>query len=98
MTARIPVRTTGHPPLWQRIAQKATQLCLLGMSYKEIGKALHVSPSLARKTDWSMCNSRHRKFYTNWTFTSLPRAWASLTIVRSERLPLRGLSIREIVC
>src|SRR3989338_1907883 len=31
-------------------------------------------------------------------FTSLPRARASLTSVRSERLPLRGLSSRETVC
>ena len=36
--------------------------------------------------------------YTNWTFTALPRAWASLTSVRSDRLPFRGLSSREIVC
>ncbi len=36
--------------LYQKIAQKATQLRLLGMSYKETGQAaLSVSPSLARK-------------------------------------------------
>ena len=49
--ARIPIRPTGHPPLWQKIAQKTTQLRLLGMSYNEIGRALNVSPSLARKAD-----------------------------------------------
>jgi len=49
ITANIPIRPGLHVPLYQKIAQKATQLRLLGMSYNEIGQALSVSPSLARK-------------------------------------------------
>lgn len=51
ITARIPIRPGLQVPLYQKIAQKATPLRLLGMSYKEIGQALSVSPSLARKAD-----------------------------------------------
>ena len=51
ITARIPIKPAQQVPLYQRIASKVTQLRLLGMSYKEIGQALHVSPSLARKAD-----------------------------------------------
>jgi hypothetical protein len=49
ITARIPIKPTQQVPLYQRIARKVSQLRLLGMSYKQIGQALHVSPSLARK-------------------------------------------------
>src|SRR3989338_4370039 len=48
--ARIPIKPTQQLPLYQRITTKVTQLRLLGMSYKEIGQALNVSPSLARKS------------------------------------------------
>ena len=49
MTARIPIKPTQQVPLYQRISRKVSQLHLLGMSYKQIGQALNVSPSLARK-------------------------------------------------
>ena len=49
ITARIPIKSIQQVPLYQRIAPKVTQLRLLGMSYKQIGQALNVSPSLASK-------------------------------------------------
>jgi len=51
IAARISIKPTQQAPLYQRIAPKVTQLRLLGMSYNQIGQALHVSPSLARKAD-----------------------------------------------
>ena len=47
ISARIPIRLVQHLQLYQKIAQKATLLRLLGMSYHEIDQAsLSVSPSL----------------------------------------------------
>ena len=49
ITAKIPIKSIQQVPLYQRIAGKVSQLHVLGMSYKQIGQALNVSPSLARK-------------------------------------------------
>jgi hypothetical protein len=49
ITARIPIKSIQQTPLYQRIARKVSQLHSLGMSYKQIGQALSISPCLARK-------------------------------------------------
>jgi hypothetical protein len=55
ITARIPIKSIQQALLYQRIAQRVLQLHALGMSYKQIGQALHVSPSLARKAHMFGC-------------------------------------------
>jgi len=42
----LPVRQV---PLYQKVAQKATQLRLLGMTYRQIAKSLHVSKKAVLK-------------------------------------------------
>ncbi|MBI4341721.1 MAG: hypothetical protein HY598_05510 [Candidatus Omnitrophica bacterium] len=51
ITARIPIKPAQQIPLYQSIARRGAQPRHLGMSYKETGEALNVSPSLARKAD-----------------------------------------------
>ena len=38
-----------HPYLYQKLSQKATELHLLGMSYKKIGKILGIDPKTVKK-------------------------------------------------
>ena len=60
-TRSLPIRTTAeirahikvlpakHPYLYQKLAQKANELRLLGMSYTKIGKLLGIDPKTAIK-------------------------------------------------
>jgi hypothetical protein len=43
ITASIKILPVVQVPLYQKIAQKATKLHLLGMGYKDIAKSLNVS-------------------------------------------------------
>ena len=47
--AHIKVLPTKHPYLYQKLAQKATELHLLDMSFISIGKILNVDPKTAKK-------------------------------------------------
>ena len=47
--AHIKILPVKHPHLYQKLAQKATELHLLGMSYKKIGKILNIDPKTVKK-------------------------------------------------
>jgi hypothetical protein len=47
ITAHIKILPVLQPHLYQKIAQKATELRLLGMTYEEIAKALNVNKKTA---------------------------------------------------
>ena len=50
ITAHIKILPAQQPHLYQKIAQKANQLRLLGMPYQQIAKSLHVSKKTVLKT------------------------------------------------
>jgi hypothetical protein len=47
--AHIKILPVKHPHLYQKLAQKAMELHLLGMSYKKIGKILGIDPKTVKK-------------------------------------------------
>ena len=49
ITAQIEILPVFKIPFYQELAQKATQLRLLGMSYEQIGEKLNVSKKTALK-------------------------------------------------
>ncbi len=49
ITARIKIPPVHQSYLYQKLSQKATQLCLLGMSYQQIGKGLNINRRTATK-------------------------------------------------
>jgi len=49
LTFRVKILPVKHPHLYQKLAQKATELHLLGMSYKKIGKILGIDPKTVKK-------------------------------------------------
>ena len=49
IVANIKVLPVKHPHLYQKLAQKATELHLLGMSYTKISKILGIDPKTAKK-------------------------------------------------
>ena len=49
ITAHIKILPAQNIPLYQKIAQKATQLRLLGMTYPQIAKSLKVSKKTVLK-------------------------------------------------
>ena len=56
--ANIKILPAKHPHLYQKSAQKATELHLLGMSYKKIGKILGIDPKTAIKAVMSLRGCR----------------------------------------
>ena len=48
ISAHIKIQPVQHPHLYQKLAQKATELHLLGMSYSKIGKILGIDPKTAQ--------------------------------------------------
>lgn len=61
ITAHIKVLPAKHLYLYQKLAQKATELHLLGMPYKKIGKILGIDPKTAKKAILSSNLSFPRK-------------------------------------
>ncbi len=59
--AHIKILLVKHPHLYQKLAQKTTELHLLGMSYKKIGKILGIDPKTAIKAVMSSHRIRLRK-------------------------------------
>jgi len=57
ISAHIRILPAKHPYLYQKLAQKATELHLLGMSFNQIAKALHIDPKTAKKA----CRESKRK-------------------------------------
>jgi len=49
ITAHIKILPAQHLPLYQKLAQKATKLRLLGMSYPQIAKSLNINEKTAKK-------------------------------------------------
>jgi len=49
IAVHIQILPTQHIPLYQKLAQKATELHLLGMSYKQIAKSLNVAKTTVIK-------------------------------------------------
>lgn len=49
ISAHIKILSANYLPLYQRLAQKATELRLLGMLHKDIAKRLHVSRTCIRQ-------------------------------------------------
>jgi DNA-binding CsgD family transcriptional regulator len=47
--ANIKILPVKHPHLYQKLAQKAMELHLLGMSYSKIGKILGIDPKTVKK-------------------------------------------------
>ncbi|PJC45796.1 MAG: hypothetical protein CO036_06245, partial [Candidatus Omnitrophica bacterium CG_4_9_14_0_2_um_filter_43_12] len=47
--ANIKILPVKHPHLYQKLAQKAMELHLLGMPYSKIGKILGIDPKTAAK-------------------------------------------------
>ena len=47
--AHIKILPVQQPHLYQKIAQKATQLRLLGMTYEQIAKTLNVNEKTVKK-------------------------------------------------
>jgi len=56
MTAHIEILPVRQPYLYQKLSQKATQLCLLGMSYEQIAKSLNIN----KKTVVKACKYERR--------------------------------------
>jgi DNA-binding CsgD family transcriptional regulator len=56
ITAHIKIFPVQQPYLYQKLSREATQLRLLGMSYGEIAKSLHIN----RKTATKACEYRGR--------------------------------------
>jgi len=52
--ANIKILPVKHPHLYQKLAQKAIELHLLGMPYSKIGKILGVDPKTAIKAVMSL--------------------------------------------
>jgi hypothetical protein len=48
-TAHIKILPAQQAYLYQKLSQKATQLRLLGMSYEQIAKSLHINRKTATK-------------------------------------------------
>jgi hypothetical protein len=49
ISAHIKILPVQYPHLYQKLAQKATELRLLGMSYTKIGKVLEVDMKTVKK-------------------------------------------------
>ncbi|OIO33832.1 MAG: hypothetical protein AUJ70_02470 [Candidatus Omnitrophica bacterium CG1_02_40_15] len=47
--AHIKILPVKHPHLYQKLAQKAIELHLLGLSYAKIGKILGIDPKTVKK-------------------------------------------------
>jgi len=56
ITAHIKILPARQPYLYQKLSQKATQLGLLGMTYKQIAKSLNIN----RKTATKACKCEGR--------------------------------------
>ena len=56
ITAHIKILPAQQPYLYQKLFQKATQLRLLGMTYQQIAKSLHIN----RKTATKACEYQER--------------------------------------
>jgi len=54
--AHIKILPVKYPYLYQKLAQKATELHLLGLSYNKIGKILGIDHKTAAK---AYCQFRH---------------------------------------
>jgi len=54
--AHIKILPVSQPYLYQKLSQKATQLCLLGMTYEQIAKSLNIN----RKTATKACKYQGR--------------------------------------
>jgi len=52
--AHIKILPVKHPHLYQKLAQKATELHLLGMPYSKIGKILGIDPKTVKKATLSL--------------------------------------------
>ena len=50
--AKIIIQPLEQIPLYQKLAQKVKELRLLGMTYKEIAKALNINKKTAIKAYW----------------------------------------------
>jgi DNA invertase Pin-like site-specific DNA recombinase len=62
ITASIKILPVVQIPLYQKIAQKATKLRLLGMGYKDIAKSLNVSKTtIIRALVWQHTQRGHRQ-------------------------------------
>ena len=61
--AHIKILPVKHPYLYQKLAQKATKLHLLGMSYTKIGKILGITHTTAAK---AVRRLRHCEERTKW--------------------------------
>jgi len=49
ISAHIKILPVHQPYLYQKLSKKATQLRLLGMSYREIAKSLNINKKTATK-------------------------------------------------
>ena len=49
IVAHIKILPVKHPHLYQKLAQKATELHLLGLSYAKIGKILGIDPKTVKQ-------------------------------------------------
>jgi len=56
ISAHIKILPAQQPYLYQKLCRKATQLRLLGMTYKQIAKSLHIN----RKTATKACKYQGR--------------------------------------
>jgi hypothetical protein len=61
--AHIKILPVKHPHLYQKLAQKAMELHLLGMSYSKIGKILGIDPKTAKKGVTHALSIRHLQPY-----------------------------------
>jgi len=58
--AHIKILPAKHLHLYQKLSQKATELHLLGMSYKKIGKILKIDPKTVKKAVLSLRGAKRR--------------------------------------
>jgi len=56
ISAHIKILPIQQPYLYQKLSQKATQLRLLGMTYRQIAESLHIN----RKTATKACEYQGR--------------------------------------
>ena len=59
--AHIKILPVKHPHLYQKLAQKATELHLLGMPYSKIGEILGIDPKTAAKVVLTLSFPRKRE-------------------------------------